>query len=335
MTTPTRISASPPPPSSVAAAAGTDWASLSEQAIYRPLGMTATSSRFADFIKRDDRAAGHVRIGGAWVAKYQRDPDAQSPAGGVSSSARDMARWMTMVLQGGVFEGRTIVDRAALLPAVTAEIVTAPARNMTARPSLYGYGFNTGVEPSGRTAISHSGAFDLGAATNFIMIPSAGVGIVALSNAQPVGAVEALDASFADLVQFGRVTRDWLAAYQQVLGPMLDPVGSLHGKSPPANPAPAANLLSYEGTYANDYFGEARIAVRGDALALTIGPREMTFSLRHWDGNVFVYAPTGENAPDGSISKVTFAMDATGRASSMAIEFYADSGYGDFTRKDN
>src|SRR5438552_7036918 len=34
---------------SVAAAAGADWASLSEEAIYRPLEMTSTSSRFSDF----------------------------------------------------------------------------------------------------------------------------------------------------------------------------------------------------------------------------------------------------------------------------------------------
>jgi CubicO group peptidase (beta-lactamase class C family) len=66
----------------VAAAAGTDWATLSEDAIYKPLGMTSTSSRFADFEQRADRAVGHVKGGGAFVPKYQRQPDAQSPAGG-------------------------------------------------------------------------------------------------------------------------------------------------------------------------------------------------------------------------------------------------------------
>ncbi|MBL6430738.1 MAG: serine hydrolase [Alphaproteobacteria bacterium] len=39
-----------------AVAAGTDRASLSEQALYAPLGMTRTSSRFEDYLARDNRA---------------------------------------------------------------------------------------------------------------------------------------------------------------------------------------------------------------------------------------------------------------------------------------
>ncbi len=195
----------------VAAAAGTDWATLSEDALYAPLGMTATSSRFADFEKRTDRAVGHVRVGGAFVPKYQRQPDAQSPAGGVSSSVRDMAHWMAMVLQGGVFQGRRIIAADALLAAVTPEVVSSHPSAMTARPGLYGYGFGVGIQPSGRISISHSGGFAMGAGTNILMIPSLGIGIVALSNAPPIGGVEALTASFADLVQFGAVTRDWLS----------------------------------------------------------------------------------------------------------------------------
>ncbi len=318
----------------VAAAAGTDWATLSEQAIYRPLGMTVTSSRFADFEKRTDRAVGHVRVNDVWLAKFQRQPDAQSPAGGVSSSVRDMARWMAMVLQGGIYDGKRIVAQDALLPAVTAEIVAGSSFAMTARPGFYGYGFNVGTQPSGRMTVSHSGGFAMGAGTNFVLIPSAGVGIVALTNAQPIGAAEALDAEFADLVQFGSVSRDWLRDYGQRMAPMLAPAGSLVGKPPPARPAPPADLQSYVGDYANDYFGDARIAQHGDALTLKLGPQAVEVPMRHWDGNVFVYAPTtSENAMDGSVSKVTFTLGPSGAASALAVEFYEASGKGDFFRR--
>ncbi|MFD2030285.1 serine hydrolase domain-containing protein [Ancylobacter dichloromethanicus] len=67
----------------VAVAAGKDWATLSEDVLYTPLGMTSTSSRFADFDKRANKAVNHVRVNGSFVHKYQREPDAQSPAGGV------------------------------------------------------------------------------------------------------------------------------------------------------------------------------------------------------------------------------------------------------------
>jgi CubicO group peptidase (beta-lactamase class C family) len=316
-----------------AVAAGTDWASLAEKAVYGPLGMSSTSSRFSDFERRPNRAVGHVKIGDLYVAKYQRQPDAQSPAGGVSSSVRDMALWLAMVLQGGTYGGKRIVAQAALLPAVTAQIVSDHGSDMTARPGLYGYGFGVGIQPSGRVTMSHSGAFSMGAATNFVLIPSLRVGIIALSNAFPVGAVEALTASFADLVQFGTVTRDWLAAYGRLMVGLSAPVGSLAGKPPPQEAAPPANLQNYAGVYGNDYYGPAEILRRGDDLALRIGPKKSQYPLRHWDGSVFVYTPEGENAPDGSVSAITFKMGSSGHASAFTNDFYASSGRSEFVRR--
>jgi CubicO group peptidase (beta-lactamase class C family) len=76
----------------VAAASGKDWESLSEDVLYKPLGMTATSSRFVDFEKQSNRAFGHVKVGEVFRPKYQRLPDGQSPAGGISSSANVVGR---------------------------------------------------------------------------------------------------------------------------------------------------------------------------------------------------------------------------------------------------
>lgn len=104
----------------VATAAGRDWADLSEQVLYRPLGMSTASSRFADFQSRPDRAVGHVKVDGAYQPRYtHHDPDAQSPAGGVSASVQDMASWLAMVLADGNHNGTAIVDPTDLLPAMT------------------------------------------------------------------------------------------------------------------------------------------------------------------------------------------------------------------------
>ena len=110
--------------------------------------------------------------------------------------------------------------------------------------------------------LSHSGAFELGSGTNFVILPSADVAIVALTNATPSGVPEALTAEFADLVQFGEVREDWYQLYNSALVKMEQPVGALVGKQRPANPTPAAPLSSYVGTYANDYWGPAIPASR-------------------------------------------------------------------------
>ena len=66
--------------------------------------MTSTSSRFADYQSRSDKAVGHVLVDGHYQARYTRDADAQSPAGGVSASVNDLTHWdgdvFTFPLQG-------------------------------------------------------------------------------------------------------------------------------------------------------------------------------------------------------------------------------------------
>ncbi len=148
--------------SAVAAAAGKSWEDLSDEVLYRPLGMASTSSRFADFLARPNHAVNHIRVGDKWVARFQRDPDAQTPAGGVSSSINDMARWLTMVLANGVYHGQRIASPEALLPAITPQVISAAARSPKARAGFYGYGFNVSVNAAGRTQYGHSGGFAMG-----------------------------------------------------------------------------------------------------------------------------------------------------------------------------
>jgi len=310
----------------VAAAAGSSWEDLAEQALYRPLGMSSTSSRFADFAARADKAVGHVLIDGSYQPRFTRDPDPQSPAGGVSASVNDLTHWLSMMLADGRYAGAAVVDPAALLPAVTPQIVSSPPSQPAMRSGFYGYGFNVGTSPAGRVRLSHSGAFDFGAATNFVIIPAADVAIVALTNAAPCGIPETLTAEFADLVEFGEVREDWRKLYADVFAGINAPVGELAGKQPPGSPAPAQPAASYVGTYANDYWGPATVAEQGGKLSLSLGPQPHTYALTHWGGDVFTMDLTTENAPPGSISKVSF----TGNA--LTVEVFDDDKMGTFLR---
>jgi hypothetical protein len=204
---------------------------------------------------------------------------------------------------------------------------------MDARASFYGFGFGVSTQPSGRTLISHSGAFALGAATTYLLIPSAQVGITVLSNAAPMGAVEALSMEFADLVQYGHSTRDWIATYEALFAPLSAPSGELVGKSLPSSPSPAKDLALYTGTYANDYFGDAVIAKgTGGKLVLRIGPAQQDYDLTHWDGDRFTFTLRNENANPGTISKVEFS-GAPQNVTSMTVEYFNSHGLGVFTRR--
>jgi CubicO group peptidase (beta-lactamase class C family) len=310
----------------VAVAAGKAWEDLSEQVLYRPLDMTSTSSRFADYETRSNRAVGHIEVDGAYQPRYTRDADAQSPAGGVSASVNDMTHWLTMILAGGTYHGTQVVEPSALLSALTPQMVSNPPSEPAMRSGFYGYGFNISTSAAARMQFSHSGAFDLGAATNFVIIPSADVAIVVLSNAAPVGVPETLTAEFADLVQFGAVKEDWRTLYAGAFAGMNRPFGVLVGTQPVADPAPARALQFYAGIYANDYWGPARITVEDGALTLSMGPRPETYRLKHWDGDTFTFSPVSENAPAGSVSRAAFSGDR------LTLEYFDQDKLGTFTR---
>lgn len=311
-----------------AVAAGTDWASLSETAVYGPLGMTATSSRHADYMDRDNRASSHTPERGEYRVNDSRQPDAQSPAGGVSSTVTDMARWMAMILA----DGGDLIPREALRPAISGQMISGAPMATAARGGAYGFGFNVGVRPSGRVELSHSGAFALGASTAFSMLPGLDLGIVVLTNAQPTGVAEAITATFMDRAELGLDSRDWFAAYAPLMAPLIAPVGALVGVEAPENPTPPQALDTYVGQYENAYFGPARIAAGAEGLVLELGPDDdHALALTHWDGDSFVAYPVTENQPAGTVSQVLFTREGD-RITSVTVEHLDGEGLGRFTR---
>ena len=314
-----------------AKAAGKSWEDLSAERLYRPLGMASTSSRYSDLAARANRAFGHVRKDGRWIVGEQREPDAQSPAGGVSSSARDVAQWMRLQLGRGAFEGREVVKATALDETHVPQIVSAPARDpIRDAPDFYGLGWGVNFSDRPRVRWSHSGAFALGAATCVNLLPGEKLGIVVLTNASPVGLPEAIGRSFIDLVLSGKVERDWLALYGEAFAKMeVAPYGrdADYAKEPSGAPGPGP-LDSYAGTYRNDLYGPIEVGFAGDGLRLSMGPKITHYVMHHYSGDVFTFQPPGENAY--GLSAMRFTKDGNNKIMSVSIDYFNENGQGVF-----
>jgi CubicO group peptidase (beta-lactamase class C family) len=308
-----------------------EWADASEQKLYQPLGMYATSSRYNDFIARANKAVGHVLVEGKWVHKGQRNPDAQSPAGGVSSSVRDVAQWLRLQLAHGQFNGRQTVDANALAETHHPHILTGFSP-LTGLPSFYGLGMNVSYDQQGRLCLSHSGAFALGAATAIHMVPSEQLGIVVLTNAYPMGVAEGLSATAMDYALYGKPTQDWLALFKQIFANPAAvgiKIGTNYARSP-TSPSPPLHHDAYIGTYTNDFFGAIAVIEHEGALALVEGPHHMTFALKHYDRDIFTYETAGENAV--GTTGVYFTIGAEGKATSVRVENLDVDNSGSFMR---
>ncbi|HEY5784742.1 MAG TPA: serine hydrolase [Microlunatus sp.] len=217
--------------------------------------MTSTSSSHADFLARDDKATLHFRSADEkFEPLYVRDADAQSPAGGVSSTANDLARWMIMNLNEGQVDGQPLIKPEVLQESHTTQIINGPAGSPDSRSRSYGYGFNVETTWTGHVKLGHSGAFYVGAGTAFALLPAADVGIVVLTNGPPAGSAEAITTGFSDLVRTGAVERDWLNFFGTIFGGLFVNRSSV-AELPPADAKPVRPSAACVGTYRSAYAG--------------------------------------------------------------------------------
>ena len=317
-------------------AAGMSWEDAVVARLYEPAGMTRTSSRFDDYIADGNRAHGHVPIDGEWLPEYVRNPDPESPAGGVSSTATDMAQWLRLQLGNGTLGDTEIVAAAALAETHRPQMIKAPppADPNVDHAGLYALGWNVGYGNDGAVTFSHSGAFALGSGTTVFLLPAEGLGISVLTNGKANGMAEAVALGFLDVARTGAVQVDYVSALAPVFAELSQPA---YGKDvdytvPPTNAMPPQALDSYTGRYHNDYIGHIEITADGEQLTLSQGPTPDTYPMTHWNRDTFTYLPIGEN--QNTISAVTFTIGPDGTASQVTVEALDTHGMGTLRRDD-
>lgn len=317
-----------------AAAMTMSWEDLADEVLFTPLGMTSTSYRHRDYEAAPDRARLHVRADDrTWVARYTRDADAEAPAGGASSTVRDLAEWIRLQLGSGTYAGKQIVDAAALQATHVPQNTTGTPSTPGGRTHFYGMGWNVSYDDRARLQISHAGAFNLGAATTVSLLPGEQLGIVVLTNGRPEGTPDAICSAFFDIAQNGNATVDWLGFFGGLYGKLdASEKPEVDWSQAPAQVTPARANSAYVGTYANSYYGPLTVAEDGGGLVARLGPTAAPTTLRltHVTGDTFSFPSIGENA--NGLAGAIFAANGSGPAPSVRLDFYDRTGLGTFVR---
>lgn len=158
-----------------AQAAGKSFSDYARDALFEPLGMTR--STFESPWQLGDNLAtayGHWFQGGSERTRHA-DLTATAPAGGLVTSARDLARFALMILGEGQVEGVRI-----LRPDSIAEMMRLQARP---HPDLNeGFGLGFAVRAQGNRRLVWWDGSSSGAASRLALLPNAEVGVVILSN---------------------------------------------------------------------------------------------------------------------------------------------------------
>ncbi|MCW5579966.1 MAG: beta-lactamase family protein [Luteimonas sp.] len=168
----------------VAHVSGTDFDTLVERQLLQPAGMRLTTFR-EPLREGDPRNAGPA-FEGRWSEGFQRTgggfkPQAfehiahAGPAGGASSTAADMGRYMRMLLRGGELDGVQVLS-----PSQHARLLGEPLFRNAPQVGGFSYGFFDNRIGSLRV-LGHGGATSW-FHSNMAVAPEAGVGVFISTN---------------------------------------------------------------------------------------------------------------------------------------------------------
>ncbi len=167
------------------AVTGRSWKDLEQELIFGPLGMTSTTayrsrvdpSRLA-MPYRPTPDGGHERV------PFHKTDENMHAAGGLMTTAEDLAKWLEVNVTLGVLDGRRVfpetVMREAHAPLVEQDVDAGPFHRVG-----YGLGWNVGLL-DGDTVIHHNGGFS-GHRANVSFMPQHRIGVAILTNDGMIG----------------------------------------------------------------------------------------------------------------------------------------------------
>src|SRR5262245_48039647 len=299
-----------------ARAAGQSWNELVEKRVYAPLGMTL-SGTVRGHLEDDNLSANHVLRGDVAVLTTRDVLDTTGAASSGTSTARDMARFIAMLVSYGTFEGRPVLQAETVAQMFKRSMV-ADIKFSELPPISEATGFYYGLgvasyDYAGHQIIEKAGALS-GVRTVFTLIPELNAGIVILANLNLTPFPEAVRAFFLD--QRLGIPPD---AHQKEI---FERIEALKAKfKPPERPIHPLTFAgapgSLVGVYDNDYYGRCAIELEGTDLRLVCGPAKYTGAVTHWSGGEFVVRFPGATQMPTSM---TFTIGADGNADSFTHE---------------
>jgi CubicO group peptidase (beta-lactamase class C family) len=314
----------------IAEKTGKPWGQAIHERILAPLGMNGTKTSVAEMLASDDYSAPHSKINDKIsVVKPIPVPNAVG-AVGVNTSAEDIARWMTVLLNQGKMDNGEQLFSARQSAELWSE--QTPIRIREPKPALaatkpnfsaYGLGFQL-RDYKGRKLAMHGGAL-VGFYSTVLMVPEEKLGIAILTNAENSPAMASLYWRILD--QYLNVPpSDWIKLYADQQEAMHKAELERQGKEVSARAAkssPSLPLASYDGEYEDAWYGKVTIQAEGKKriMRFTRTP-DLTGELEHFQHDTFIvrWKERSFNAdayvtfalnPDGSIERMKMAPIST------------------------
>ena len=300
--------------------------------VFQPLGMTETRYNSDDLRPGDNVATGHAKfdfkdLKPVGLTSWRN----VSGAGGLYSSAHDLAKWMNVQLAGGVYAGSGETAKRLFSEQRQREMWTMLTPIAVGKPSVpelspvvpnfsgYGQGWSLS-DYAGEKLVWHTGGWP-GQVSRLTLVPGKKLGVIVLTSAELGVAFNAVTYRALDMM-LGREGNDWLKAYAAAYAKSqadADTSWQKHLAARAANSTPSLPLAKYAGTYRDPWYGDVILRQGGKGLEMQFSKTaELLGDIEHWQHDSFIvrWRERSLNAD----AFVNFSLDADGNIREMRMQ---------------
>ena len=306
---------------------GKSWEDLMRERILVPLKMTRSSLDQAGLTETENHAALHLLADGKPMviepgSPLMAWPYIYGPAGGLNSTAVDMARWASAQLHGGQGAARIFSrEAAAAMHAPRTPILPGQL------PDAYCMGWL--ATPLSKTDVTWHNGGTSGICSFVGFSEDLDMAVVVLTNLGGHKLADALGLQFFEMMS-GNETADWNKKF------LATPDEEEEPDTDTALPGlPGLPLKEYTGDYVSPVHGSLTVQTRGKGLLLRLGP-DLRFSLpvTHQTQHTF----TGEWTvldPGDPVYHFDFGVEPGGGVTSVTIREFDRDGTCTFDKTDS
>jgi len=313
---------------------GTSWEQVVKDKIFAPLQMHASNFSVDDSQLQSDYALPYMDEGDQVKRIPFRNLDLVGPAGSINSNLLDMAKWVMLQLNKGVYQGQQVISEGALMethrPHIPCELSYWGMKELT----MACYGLGWWIEPyRGHPMIHHGGNID-GFTAEVAFLPDEKVGVVILANKNITQLPMLLSFNLFDRL-LGLDELDWTARVRGTTDSTEKQVDSqeeteetrqasteaevLVETIEPETP-PTHQLHEYAGTYSHPGYGDLVVEFIDDRLHATYNSIQLLLARLNHHAFELEYTPFQVKLP------ATFHTDIDDRIDRIAVKMLFEPG---------
>ncbi len=289
---------------------GKPWEVYVYDSIIEPLGMANTHTLGSNMEEMPGAATPYTT---AFTGKLMELPydhvDNLAPAGSIVSCVKDIAKWLTMQLDSGRYEGKRIMPWRVLRRTRDMNTIISSRKSATLPVHYTGYGLGVfQSDYNGRQMFWHTGGA-FGFVTNTCFVPEENLGITILTNNDNQEFFEQLRYQILDAYlgvkyvnRSQQVLKPFLSDEQKTITQTKQLQARVKGKTPPLP------IAEYGGTYVNELYGPITITANGNDLKIKFnGHFDLSAKVQYMDNNEWLITYSN---PAFGIFPLTFKMES-------------------------